>query len=205
MADDDLRDERLGALLEVEPLDDLTRHRLVTSAVRGSRPPRAVRWVAAAAVALLLIAGGAVLFLAPGSHADRQAATPVRTPAEAKGAAGARPSVAADTAGGSTTDLGDLGDLARAANRDRARQAAERGADGGLAAGNAAPTVSTDPLVAELGARGCRASLPAGVISAVGTGTLSGERAIVVVTTAADGTRSLDVAVGDPCVVRPLS
>ena len=45
MADDDTRDERLGRLLEVEPLDELARRRLVTTAMRGvgapgAEPPR---------------------------------------------------------------------------------------------------------------------------------------------------------------------
>jgi hypothetical protein len=206
MADDDARDERLGALLEVEPLDTLARRKLVTTAVREARPSHTGRWIAAAAAVLVLAAGGAVLLVAPGGHDAHQAATPVRTPAQPKSVvtvpsgAAANSSLAAGSAAAlSPQALGTLGDLSVAANRAPLRNAPGPGAFG---------STSTNPnavaLVAELTNRGCVASLPAGTITAVATGTLDGARAIAVLITRADGTRVIDVAVGDPCTVRPL-
>ncbi len=62
---DDRRDERLAARLEVEPLDELTRRRLVGRALEESAPVRSrPRWqplAAAAAVVLVVVTGLAVL------------------------------------------------------------------------------------------------------------------------------------------------
>jgi hypothetical protein len=67
--DDDARDEELAGQLGVEPLDEFTRRRLVTTALAAAEPaspsgtqsaggPRAHRLVAAAAIVAVLIAGG---------------------------------------------------------------------------------------------------------------------------------------------------
>jgi hypothetical protein len=219
MADDDLRDERLGAQLEVEPLDDVTRRRLVTTALHRARPRRTGRWIAAAAALLVVVVGGTALLVAPADNTGREAATPARTPEKPKSAAvpdttapaspaadAGRATSSAAAAPGAPAGLGDFGDLSSATNRDRVRQAVSGAASANQADRSfAAGAAATSALVAELAARGCTASLPPGTTTAVGTGTLDGARAIVVLTVRADGTRVIDTAVGDPCTVRPLS
>ncbi len=70
MADDDARDERLTGWLAVEPLDEVTRRRLVSTALAAAaepdadaahgatRRPHAARWIAtAAAIVVVLVVG----------------------------------------------------------------------------------------------------------------------------------------------------
>jgi len=59
-------------------------------------------------------------------------------------------------------------------------------------------------LVGRLRALSCAAQLPEGTIIAIGTGRFGTRDAIVVQTTLADGTNSLDAVVVQPCKVRPL-
>ena len=117
MADDDRRDERIGAWLETEPLDDVTRRRLVSTAMRerestgsvperktGSVPERetgtepdagrndrrssaTLRWIATAAAIVALLVGALALFTAQGGNDEPQAAAPVHTPGDAGGSA----------------------------------------------------------------------------------------------------------------------
>src|SRR4051794_36023624 len=56
-------DEHLAALLRVDPLDELTRHRLVTVALRESSSTRHARLLVAAIVALATLAGGTALVI----------------------------------------------------------------------------------------------------------------------------------------------
>ncbi|MFI5054672.1 MAG: hypothetical protein ACHQDE_09945, partial [Acidimicrobiia bacterium] len=202
--------ERVGALLEVAALDDVTKRRLVSTAMRQSKPALPVRWIAAAAAVLLLVIGGAVLLLAPGSRDDRQVATPARTPAakaaEAPGPtaadrADAAPSASAGSAVGTSepVDIGDFGDLSKADNLARLEHAATPATPD-----NKAAIQRTGALMAELATRPCRTSLPAGSITAVGTGTLDHQAAIIVITTTPNGEPSIDAVLGEPCTVRPL-
>ena len=75
MADDrpdDQRDERIATWLEPEPLDELTRRRLVTSAMQASagraepllRRQRAWRWIATAALIVVVLVAALALFTA---------------------------------------------------------------------------------------------------------------------------------------------
>ena len=57
----------------------------------------------------------------------------------------------------------------------------------------------------QLSTSACRDQLPAGTVTAVGSGTLDGRRALVVLTDDGDGSRSIDAVLADPCEVRPLS
>src|SRR3954470_13109957 len=91
--DDDARDERLGRLLEVEPLDDVARRRLVSTAMRSAAAPAptrsgvrgARRLGAVASVVVVLVAGVSYLALrgddgtAPsaGSRSPRATTAPV--------------------------------------------------------------------------------------------------------------------------------
>ena len=211
MADDDPRDERLGAWLEVAPLDEVTRRRLVSTAVAAATPDRrtpshAARWIAAAAAIVVGLVVALALLTAPGGHDEQRASTPAGTPAssERSGAAAAPAAGAADSAQPETSaappvDVGDFGDLSVAANLARLRVALESASTpGGSASGGARAS-------SELEASPCRRQLPNGTVTAVATGTLAGRHAVVVLTTLPDGNRSVDALLGAPCEVRPLS
>jgi hypothetical protein len=222
MADDDARDERLGRLLEVEPLDDVARRRLVSTAMRSAGAPARIRsggrFVAAASAVAILVAGISYLALrgddgtAPSASARRAPATtaPVAErfgPAAPSGQANADSSAASESAdppkttSGGPRGLGDVGDLEVAADLDRLRTSIT------AAAFSAAPRATASEvgsLVGRLRALRCASQLPEGTIAAIGTGRFGTRPAIVVVTTLADGTVSLDAVVTDPCEVRPL-
>jgi hypothetical protein len=185
---DDRRDEGLAALLAVEPLDQLTRRRLVTTAVRAA--PARPRWrLAAAAAAVILVAAGTVVAVtgSDGPSPARRAGAPTVTPRPPAGS----PPISASTAAAAPVELGDFGDLAIAANLTRLRAAAAGAATqaqrGGAA--SAAPQLG--------GARGCAPTLAP--VRAVATGQLGGRPVVVLVV----GTHLTAVAV-EPCAVRAL-
>jgi hypothetical protein len=231
MADDgDARDERLAGLLDVEPLDELTRRRLVSAAVRASAPPVHLsrRLVAAAAIAGVAVAAGLGYLVSrdgdttsPTASRDQSALT---TPADSasesvEGASGATPPAAAASAPSSLTpksgqrtfdapartprDAGDFGDLRTAANLDRLRTALS-GSETAATTAGATPSDRVTSLLAQLGERSCAGELPEGTVVAVGTGRFGTRDAIVVQTELPDGSRSIDVVVDHPCAVRPL-
>jgi hypothetical protein len=223
MADDDRRDERLGRLLEVEPLDELSRRRLVATAMQASAPPARSRLAgmarsrlaAAAAVVAIVVVGGFSYLALRGSDSTAPSASPVR-PApstladqSAKSAApqsgtGEREQSNADssaTAGAAAPRaIGDFGDLRVAANLDRLRAATGASAFSSTTGGEADGT----PLVTRLRALPCTGELPEGTIIAIGTGRFGTRDAIVVETSLPEGTPSLDAVVAHPCEVRPL-
>lgn len=210
MADDEPRDERLGAWLEVAPLDEVTRRRLVSTAVAAAAPDRrtpshTARWIAAAAAIVASLVVGLALLTAPGGHDEPRASTPAGTPApsERSGAAAAPAAGLADSAqpGASAAppvEVGDFGDLSVADNLARLRAALESASTPGSSASGGAAS-------SELAALPCRRQLPSGTITALGTGTLDGRHAVVVLTTLPGGNRSVDALLGAPCEVRPLS
>jgi hypothetical protein len=213
----DERDEHLAALLAVEPLDDVTRRRLVNTAMQSTRTHHARRLVAvAAAIFVVLVAGAVVVGLrTTGSSTKTAARAPsaagTGTPQKGNGEPALAPAIA---------DAGDFGDLGVAANRSQlfARYPASTGA----ATASAVPapsagssnfsssagsplTADTDALTARLHALSCRDELPAGTVVALGTGQLNGKNAIVVVTRAADGSYSFHAVTASPCTVTVLS
>ena len=226
MADDgDVRDDRLSGLLEVEPLDEVTRRRLVTTAVRASAPAhRSRRLVAAAAtVGIVIAAGIGYLVSRDGDNTTPAAsrAQPSRTtPADAaggsaKGTASATPSSSASAAPESEQralgdaasvprDAGDFGDLRVAANVDRLRGALAHSDFAAPAAGEP-PSDRVAALLAQLRAQPCASELPVGTVTAVATGRFGSRDAIVVQTDLPDRARSIDAVVVHPCEVRPLS
>jgi hypothetical protein len=217
MVDDDPRDERderVQALLEVQPLDEATRQRLVSTAMDATQPSRTIRWVAvAAAVVVVAVIGFAVL--SRSGDTDHQAATSapnqaaLGTPSAGSGAIG--PGSAGDsaevpnpgpttTSGSSTSpiDVGDFGNLDDPANLARLRAA--------LRVPVTSPTGDRAKDTAEaLASSHCAGSLPTGTVTAVATGTLDGRSAIVVLTTTVGDERSIDAVLTDPCEVHPLS
>ncbi|MGQ0802993.1 MAG: hypothetical protein ACT4PI_03910 [Actinomycetota bacterium] len=115
--DSDSRDERLAALLEVPPLDDVTRRRLVRRALDepravlgedAERRRRTVRVVGAAAAALVVVAGATVVLRAGDDGGDTTAARPEgEEPTEDVGKGGTDEAAAPPSA---FTDLGEVSD-----------------------------------------------------------------------------------------------
>jgi hypothetical protein len=192
--EEDRRDERLASRLAVEPLDELTRRRLVDTAMRARARRPWFRYVAAAAVATCLAGGGAAALLA-GTGGDH--GTAARRPARVSGAPGSSSSAAQPVGG--AVDLGDFGNLEDPTAVDRLdavvaayRQAASPGP------ASATNRQAGRELAATLAAaRACaRTTEP---VTAVATGRVGNRRALVLVS----GTR-LTVVLQDPCEARPL-
>jgi hypothetical protein len=214
MPDDrpDERDPEVAARLAVEPLDEVTRRRLVTTALAAAdnadaHPTRrtdtaatdgrrlhAWRWVAAAAAVVIVAVGGLAIVTAEGGHDEQQAATPVQTPERAADAAGSAGSAALASAG-------DFGDLDVAANL-AALRAALRASPTKTSTPEQSPSAAAEAAPASRAA--CAEGLPAGTVLAQGTGTLDGRATTVVLTRLADGSRSFDALLADPCEVRHL-
>jgi hypothetical protein len=156
-ANGDPRDERLRELLEVEPLDDVTRQRLVKGALDATAPPatrrersRASGWLTAAAAAVVVVAlgggiaalvsrdgdsnGGGASTAADSSESRAEDAAPPSTIDEGelesgRGADDAEPRSAVGP------DLGDLGNAPSAgALAGRAERAYVTGETGSVAA-----------------------------------------------------------------------
>jgi hypothetical protein len=114
MSDDDIhhdepdaRDERVAALLEVPPLDDLTRRRLVQRALAGAAPAAPARTarflrVAAVVVGVAVVGGAAALVLRDEGGNGTETAERTAAPTVADAAPTEEPAAAAS---------GDLGDV----------------------------------------------------------------------------------------------
>jgi hypothetical protein len=219
MTDDSARDERLAGLLEVEPLDDLTRRRLVATALRASAPParRTGRLVAAVAAATLLVAGGLGLLAVTddgGSVPTANRSQGEERPLDASTEAGPAPSAASPSTSvvGDTTaqsavgarDAGDFGDLADPTALDRARTALDPAGAATFDASDAGEGSRATDLVARARSSACASELSPGTIVAVGSGAFGDREAIVLATQRADGSRVVEALVFGPCEVRPL-
>lgn len=204
MADDeraDARDPQVATWLEVEPLDDVTRRRLVSTALREgaapeapapARPSKAWRWIAAAAVIVVVLVAGLALLTANGGHDERQATRRTAAEATPKATEGPR-------------DVGDFGDLDQAANLQALRDALS-GSEGTRLGAPAvpAPQAATDAAGSgSFSTSGCSRGV-LGTVLAQGTGTLDGRAVTVVLSRAADGKRSLDAFFRDSCEIRHL-
>ncbi len=228
--DDDARDERLGRLLEVEPLDEVARRRLVSTAMRSTAAPAGTRsgvpaggrLIAAASVVAILVAGIGYLALR-GDDGTAPSASSRRPQATTAPVAGSSDQVAPTTQAANASDssagsesadqpkaasagprgLGDVGNLEVAANLDRLR-ASISGEAFSAAPGERGRRATPRHSSAGCGRSSCAAQLPQGTIVAIGTGRFGTRDAIVVATTVADGTTSLDAVVTHPCEVRPL-
>jgi hypothetical protein len=216
----DDRDERLAARLETAPLDEVTRTRLVRTAMAASEsdaPGRrdgwgqsSGRWLAVAAVIVLVVAVGFAVLARDDSASEPTAARsagspPPSSPLESTtdlslGAlddSGAMYSIATGAA-----SLGGLGEVGTKVQLRRAVRAAE-------AAAPASASKSSDdaaraaPLSVESRAAGCSPSLP-GTAIAVGTGTSDGEPVTVYVVKRPDGSRAAVVVRADCDVGEPV-
>ena len=224
---DDARDERLGRMLEVEPLDDLSRRRLVRTAMEAPEPAatprRTWRLVAAASLVAVVVASGVTYLATRDTNTTQPTALTDRNAKGDGGAAAAAPSAAGSAvpstesnnfeqqalvASADATDLGDFGDLGSDAGLDRVRGAFSAAASGGAptpqskSAGDSNTRASS--VLNELGALKCADDLPEGTIVAFGHAHFGARDAIVVKTLQSDGSVSLDAVVADPCEVRPL-
>jgi hypothetical protein len=191
---EDGRDEQLAALLEVEPLDELTRRRLVDTATRQGARRSWVKYAVAAAVVLGLAAGGTALLLGRSGDHPTAARPSVRRPGGAL-APGVPSPFAGSAAGavGLPVDLGDFGDLSDPGNLSRLRAAAGAASRASLAQRGAAELAG--PLAA---ARAC--AHPSAPITAVATGTVRGRAAVAL----ASGVH-VTVVVLSPCEVRSVA
>jgi hypothetical protein len=214
MADDeraDGRDAQVAQWLEVEPLDDVTRRRLVSTALREraaresdapTRRSRAWQWLTAAAVIVAVLVVSLALLTAGGGNDEEQASLNDRATVTPK----------ADP----TLDVGDYGNLDDPTNLAALRAALDSPA---AAAGSAAPpTDANDAAGTQFGSQSeaapssdrealrlCGVVAPeGGTVVAQGSGTIAGRRATVVLVEAADGTRTLEAVLEDPCEVRTI-
>ena len=206
----DERDERIGALLAVEPLDDVTRRRLVNTAIRSTGTAKqARRLVAAAAVVVVLVGGAGVMVAVRGGDSTSSTAARDKIAAVAP-ANGATAIKIQDGA----RDLGEFGDLGIAANVDRLRSARANTdssfpAPTPLAAGAAtvAPkSTESDALITRFRALGCsRSLLPTGTVVALASGMLGGHPVIVLDIQGAEGMQTFHAIETDTCKVHRLS
>ena len=182
----DARDERVAELLAVEPLDEVTRRRLVRGALERSTP----RWsrfanVAAVAAAIVVGAGiGAVLVSSPDPPPATTASAPTEAAAPDLDSTGAE---ALATQSAPISALGDLGDVStKAALRRAVTEVFEKGAGSGSDSEQVAsgvPCVTTPPenlgLVAVVAA-GVGTYQKATVTIAVGTSPAGDSLAVVI-------------------------
>jgi hypothetical protein len=209
MADDgpdDQRDERIATWLEPEPLDELTRRRLVAGAMQApAEAPssggslRPWRWIATAAVIVVALVGALAVFTAQSGNESQLSDARKKPGQSSDRLQQASPAIGAAR---SPIDVGGYGNLDVPANLRRLRVALEHPRRAAVAPSNSGETGSPSN---ELSTTACRNQLPAGTIIAVGSGTLDGRRALVVLTDRGDGSRSTDAVLADPCEVRPLS
>jgi hypothetical protein len=221
----DQRSPELADALAVPPLDDLTRRRLVRRALDASEPagdagggsgnrrptPEKRSWaplVAAAVVILVVVVGIAALTR---SGDDSSTDTAARSTGRAQAAAPEAGSTASSNSnadsGGAAASVaagvsayGGLGDLSTTSARDAARAKVTA-----PAAAAQADDV-TEALLAQIADAACSAPLRADgtTIVGVGTATVHGNNAVVVVTRDADGTRTAHLLVFEPCRLQGL-
>lgn len=215
MPDDDI-DPRLAAQLVVEPLDDVTRRRLVRNALDGTdsapsehrRARRSARMlVAAAAIAIVFLGGGALVAVLDSDGSTPAAApTPAHTPVEERSAtaAPAHPEAQNRLDAGdafakapSPVDLGAVGNLSDPAVVASLRVAGSTSP----APAAAAATGRVAQLLDRLDRSTC---VTVGTPVALATGRLDGRRALVVVALDAAGKPTIDAVLSDPCEARRL-
>ena len=209
----DERDERIAALLQTEPLDDLTRTRLVRNAMTasapeapssGAAPSRARsgrRWLAVAAAVVVVLAVGLAVFVRTDSDSEPSAARSSRTPSPEQLDTTAAGDLEHQAFSGRAASLGDLGDVSTRALLRRAATTATatatdrapKASDEAAGAITALPQTVTTECVPAL----------RGDVVAVGTGTDRGTPVTVYVVRHQDGslaavTVDSDCAVGKP-------
>ncbi len=204
----DVRDERLAVRLETEPLDEVTRARLVRIALAAtaettttSQPSRwsaRTRWLAVAAALVVVLAVGLAVVLRDDSGSEPTAARAPKTGASESRSRSAADSSELDQNFSTDSGIRPLGDLGDVGSTPKLRQAV-------TAAGTDAPSAS--PLSersAQAAATPAAAApcviKPRGTIVATGSGTAQGEAVAVYVVERPNGSR-VAVTVGPNCTV----
>ena len=200
----DARDERIAARLQTEPLDEVTRTRLVRAALAASqsveltsarrRPRSPARWLAVAAAIVVVLAIG---FAVVASNGDDSGPTAARSPGRTTGLTVADGS---DGALFSITDdasLGDLGEVGNKAELRRAIAAVQPAPASRESKSEGAPQAATALPSTE--STGCVSATLRNVV-AVGTGTARGHAVTVYVVENKDGARTA-VVLGADCEV----
>jgi len=203
----DERDERLAALLETEPLDEVTRARLVRTAMAaidsgdaaeggGSRRAGSrLRWLSAAAAIVVVLAVGLAVFARNDSDSEPTAARASRVPSTPSLDTTTDLTIDPEAADGlefrdvsNLRRLGELGDVGSAAKLRRAIAGAEASAPAreSKASDEAAQATSVLPRAATTG--GCVPSLPGDVVG-FGSGTAHGQAVTVYLVKRKDGSR----------------
>lgn len=206
--DPDARDERVAALLEVPPLDDVTRRRLVTRAVesataeaRRSWAPRLPFTAAAAMLAFVVGALGLAFALRDGDAGDTTAARE-RKAGELAGRTGDETVTEGAAPATADAEPAVLGDLGAFSDPDRLPSLV-------AAATTRAPEVGAEQSAgAGFDDAPCRNELAAaqpglGAPTAFGVATYRGRPAIVVVAPGAEGRPVAVAVVVDRCEVLP--
>ena len=180
----DVRDQTLAEHLEVAPLDEMTRRRLVRTAMASAAPPRrglAVILPVAAALVIGLIVGAVLVTSPESTTTTAQQATTAGAPAPR----GVEPTDQAHKGGNpvfapapesGAADLGDLGEVGDPATLQRAVAAAQAKGAANSSEAAALPCAQSDPAAVGLV-----------VIGASGRGTYQGVPVTVLVGTGADG------------------
>jgi hypothetical protein len=198
----DARDERIAAMLEVPPLDDLTRRRLVRRALGDAAPAapgrraRLLRVAAAAVVGVAVVGGAAALVLRDGGNgnevADQEAA-----PATTEEALPA----------GAPSDLGEVSDPEVLRERLATASPPPAGAPGGDR-GSDTETFEEDTAIATGLPPACLDALAqqgAGAPSLVATATFGGVPVFVVEADAAAGETAFVLDQATCAVIRTVS
>ncbi|HEY3669294.1 MAG TPA: hypothetical protein VGN51_00025 [Acidimicrobiia bacterium] len=213
MADDERSpegpDPQVGAWLEVEPLDEVARRRLVSTAMSETgmpetgmpetrRPPRTWRWIAAAAAVVVVAVGTVAVVTANGGHDEPQATRERSTALAPK---------ALEQELAAAPDVGDFGDLDDAKNLAALRTAlgesfASSAAAPQVAAGTASDSSRSGTATPTSG-NGCVRGV-IGTVVAQGSGTIDGRPVTVLLIEGADGARSLGAMFLDSCGIRDL-
>jgi hypothetical protein len=219
----DRRDEHVAELLEVPPLDEVTRRRLVTNALDATAPattpattsaaaPRGRRLLAIAAAALAVVAVGAgVLVVATNDDGGSGTSTVAGRPQAEKdadagtGESGEQPTTApapeavhpaAGDEASTLSTLRNLGDLGDVTDPNRLRAAV----NGGLA--GQAPNRQANFDVA---AQPCAANPPAGEVAPIAVGSGRFENDAVVILVVPKALDSYEVTVLDAATCTPRS
>ena len=217
----DVRDEQLAARLETEPLDEVTRARLVRTAMAASAVPapssrwtKRSQWVGAAALVVLLVV---VLFgvVARQQTSDKFNDAGSRLSSNDGGSSSdERSTQLALPASGSTFSellgigsLGDLGDVGTIGKLRSAVTGALPAAEAKVEAQRPVSTLDFSDSALSIERRliedACTADArpPAGRTIALGTGTVDGKPVSVEVVEKSNGTRIAYTADADGCVV----
>jgi len=195
--DPDMRDEALASQLEVAPVDEVTRRRLVRTALERPAAAPSTRWMTAVSVAAALAIGAFVGVVLVDEQAPPESTTAQRAPtASDVEALESVPAAGADAASGPVTLLGDLGDVTRLADLRAAIDVSFERAAG--------------PMENAVAAYGCGDQPPGnfGLVatSAAGTGTYEGAPVTVFIGTTPEGQAlAVIVRAGDCTAVANVS